>query len=398
MKVKIGIIGIGGRGSHFGMLIEAHPDAEVKALCDPNQTRAKAAGDILGGTYNYYTEIEAMLGAEELDAVVITSPDNCHSDNAVAAIKKGANVLLDKPLATTVAGCKAVIEAANAAGKIAMMGFNLRHDPTLKRLKEIVDDGILGRVFLIENREFYNGGRTYMARWNRKYEISGGLWIHKGSHDFDVFGWLLNFPQPVKVSATAGISVLNEDNIPFELEDGKPVGPTCGKCHYRKICKDYSGYEKNAMWDDKAIAEDQYERDLCIYTSDKSVHDNGISIVEYEGGIRASHMECFITSLTDRLYTVVGTKGQAEVSLHERTILIRPRWSQETIRYSIPTLDGSHGGADPKLVDAFIETVIGTRKNTSTLEQGLLATVVGQASEIASREERTVMISELMET
>ena len=95
-------------------------------------------------------------------------------------------------------------------------------------------------------------------------------------------------------------------------------------------------------------------------------------------------------------YTVIGTKGQAEVSLHNRTILIRPRWSQETISYDIPEEAGGHGGADPHLVDSFINAVNGTETNTSTTAHGLLSTAIGEAAEISRREERTVFMKELL--
>lgn len=277
-----------------------------------------------------------------------------------------------------------------------MLGFNLRHMNTLVKLKEIIQSGTLGKVFLIENREYYDGGKTYMARWNRKYEFSGGLWIHKGSHDFDVIQWLLDFPKPVKVTATAGINALNPEGIPFDVEESKPVGPTCAECSYNKICPDITLQPKKA-WGKEAQELDQYAKDLCIYTSDKDTHDNGISTVEYEGGIRASHIECFVTSYTDRLYTVIGDKGMAEVSLHDRTIKIRPRWSQETILHQLPEAEGGHGGADTGLVDTFIKTIQGDLNNTSTLEHGMLSTAVGQAAELSVRENRTVFVKELFQ-
>jgi len=327
---------------------------------------------------------------------VITSPDAYHAENAVNALNAGVDVLLDKPLATTVEGCKKILAAAKKSGKSPMIGFNLRHHMVLKRLKEIIDSGTLGRIFLIENREFYNGGRTYMARWNRKYAISGGLWIHKGSHDFDVFNWLLDFPKPVKVTAFAGIDVLNPDNLPFEKDPNIPVGPNCRQCAYKTVCKDRYDIEDDPEWSTDAIKEDNYYRDLCIYTSDKDVHDNGIAIVEYENGIKASHLECFITSVDDRRYTVIGTRGQAEVSLTERTIKVCPRWSKETILHKIPELEGGHGGADPMLIEAFLETVKGNSPNCSTAEQGMLSTAIGQAAEISRREERLVRMDELL--
>ena len=398
-KIKVGIIGAGSRGIlAFGKTIATRNDAQVVALCDPNHVRMEFAARELGFKTDFFTSVEAMLAAKTLDAVVITSPDFCHESNAVAALNRGVNVLIDKPLATTVKGCQNIINAAEKADKCIMMGFNLRHHAVLKKLKKLIAEGILGRVFLIENREFYDGGRTYMSRWNRLYAKSGGLWIHKGSHDFDIFNWLLDFPKPVKVSAFAGIDVLNPQHIPFPVKPDMPVGPTCHQCQYKEICPDI--YNKNddmqdGPWCDRAVEADGYSKDLCMYTSDKDTHDNGIAIVEYENGAKASHLECFITPMSDRLYTVVGDRGQAEVSLAKRTITIRPRWSQEVITHHIPEAEGGHGGADPMLIDAFFSVLQGEEKNSSTIEQGMWSTAIGQAAEISRREERTVRVAEL---
>ncbi len=397
--IKVGIVGAGARGiGCFGKLLDGTAGVEITCLCDNNPVRMEHGRKRLKGEQRLYAKPEEMFEKEELDAAVITSPDFLHEEHAITALKSGVNVLIDKPLATTVKGCKNIIRTAEKAKKAAMIGFNLRHDPTLKRLKKIIDDGTLGKVFLIENREFYDGGKTYMSRWNRKREWSGGLWIHKGSHDFDVFQWLLGFPKPVKVSAVAGLNVLNPQHIPFEVKKGKPVGPTCHECSYQKSCPDVAIYdaEKFPEWNDEARKCDDYSRDLCMYTSDKDVHDNGITIVDYDSGARASHLECFVTSLTDRLYTVVGDKGQAEVSLHDRTITVRPRWSGDVVTYKIAEVKGGHGGADTGLVYSFLEFIRGNGTTSSTAEHGMWATAVGEAAEIACREGKTVFVNELM--
>ena len=398
IKQRIGIVGTGSRGTYFGMLINRSQKAELVALCDPNAARMEAVAQRLGKAYNVYTDIENMAGHESLDAVIITSPDYCHVQNVKTALSKGLNVLIDKPLATTTAGCREIIKAAEKSGKTVMMGFNLRHDPALKRLKQIVDDGLLGNIFLIENREFYDGGKTYMSRWNRKYALSGGLWVHKGSHDFDIFNWLLGFPKPFKVAATAGINAFASDKLPFKLEPGKEPGPTCTKCLYAAVCPDgYSDAAKSPEWSEAAVKADNYAKDLCMYLSEKDTHDNGIAIVEYENGARASHMECFVTSVVaDRLYTVIGDKGQAEVSLHDKTIKVRPRWSKEIINYNIPRTEGGHGGADPKLLESFLDVISGNTLSTSTIEQGMVATAIGEAAEISRRENKMIFVQELM--
>ena len=396
-KVKFGVVGVGSRGlSAFSTMICQRTDAEVAAFCDTNEIRMKTAAEKLKITPNFYATITDMVKNESLDAVVITTPDFYHEQCAVEALENGVNVLIDKPLATSVKGCRNIIAAAEKAGKTVMLGFNLRHNAVLKKVKKLISEGTVGKVFLIENREFYDGGRTYMSRWNRSYEFCGGLWIHKGSHDFDVFQWLLDFPKPVKVSSFAGINVLNKEHIPFEVTPGTPVGPTCHECPYKKICPDiYDISGELDRWGDEAAKLDGYKKDLCIYTSDKSVHDNGIAMVEYDNGARASHMECFVTPISDRRYTIVGELGQIEASLTDRTVTVRPRWSKEIATYQIPDEEGGHGGADPNLLDTFIKVITGVLPNTSTTEHGMMSTAVGQAAELSRREERTVFIEEL---
>ncbi len=403
-KLNFGIVGLGSRGVLcFGEMLKKRDDVTIAALCDTNSHRLEIAAGQLAPEAACYTDIDAMFAGTQLDAVVITTPDYYHEECAVKAIRANVNVLIDKPLATTVKACRNIISEAEKAGKVLMIGFNLRHHSVLKKVKELIDKGDLGRVFLMENREFYNGGRTYMSRWNRFYDQCGGLWIHKGSHDFDVFQWLMGFPKPVKVSAFADISVLNENNLPFEVIGGIEPGPCCHKCHYKEQCPDvYLDVikdDENGPWSDKAAELDGYVKDTCMYLSEKDNHDNGIAIVEYDNGARASHMECFINpaSANDRRFTVVGTKAHLTASLSDRKVVVRPRFGNEVITYDIPEASGGHGGADPMLLASFIDTVTGKKPNASTFEQGMWSTAVGQAAEIARREGRVVNVAELFE-
>ena len=393
--LRVGICGCGGRGTGLGQILSRRNDAQIAAVCDTNPVRMRENIKLFKGDLALYPSLEAMLNVAKLDAVIITVPDYLHEETAVTALKTGVNTFIDKPLATTAKGCKRIIDASKKHRKVAMVGFNLRHLAVIRRLKEIVDEGTLGNLFLIENREFYSGGRTYMARWNRNSRFSGGLWIHKGSHDFDIFNWMLGFPKPVKVTAFAGVNVLRPDHLPFKPKKGIPVGPNCSKCAYQAVCPD-KWLWNDAAYGDEAIAVDGYVRDTCIFLSDKDTHDNGIAMVEYENGARASHLECFVTSQTDRLYTLVGDRGQAEVSLEKRTILVRPRWNGELVQYTVAEETGGHGGADPNLMDTFLAAVRGRASVGSTLEHGLWSTAIGQAAELSRRESRVVQIAELL--
>ena len=399
-KLKIAIVGTGSRGtSCFGEILKKRDDVEIAALCDVNPVRSRAAAEKLGISANFYSSVEEMAEKETLDGVIVTTPDYLHHDVAIAALKHGWNVLIDKPIATNVKDGREVVETAKKSGLTVMIGFNLRHHGVLKRLKKIIDDGVLGKVFLVENREFYDGGRTYMSRWNRLYSATGGLWIHKGSHDFDVFNWLLGFPKPLRVSSFAAVNALTPEGVPFKLEPGIPAGPSCNECHYRNLCSDKFLLDDadQKMWGAKAVESDGYLKNRCIYFSDKDTHDNGIALVEYENGIKASHFECFVGSRNDRCYTIVGDRGVAEVSLSERTITVTPRWNGEAVTYKLPEETGGHGGADPSLVEMFCKVLRGENVPNSTAEHGLLATAIGQAAEISRREHRMVEIKELMD-
>ena len=365
-KLKLAIIGTGSRGvGCFGKILAARSDVQITALCDTNKVRAAAAREILHIPANIYTSIEDMAVTETLDGVIITTPDRDHYSCARRAMLAGWNVLIDKPLATNARDGRELIELSQKIGKVLMIGFNLRHSEVLRQLKRFIDDGTLGKVFIAENREFYDGGRTYMSRWNRSYAATGGLWIHKASHDFDIFNWLLGFPEPLRVSSFAAVNILNKDNLPFEPEAGKTPGPDCTHCPYIDKCPDkyLPEAEELKLWSDEAVAEDGYVKNLCMYLSEKDTHDNGLAIVEYAGNIKVGLFESFIGSKNDRIYTVTGDRATAEVSLESCTIKITPRWGGEVVTHKIVIPEGSHGGADPGLVEQFCKVIRGEAVN-----------------------------------
>jgi predicted dehydrogenase len=399
--VKIGLVGTGNRGvNQIGKGLAARDDAELVALCDPNPVRLEAARDKLGTESTLYSSLEEMLRAEQLDGLAVTTPDYLHADHVICALENGVpHVFVDKPLATTAQDCLRVAQATARTGGEVSIGFNLRHVLILQTIKDLIDSGEIGELMMMENREFYNGGRSYMARWNRSYALSGGLWIHKGSHDFDVFNWLNPKGTPTRVSASAGINALRADKIPFEVDPQIPVGPNCATCAYNEICPDrvlpMGGPQ---LFNEATAQEDGYIQDLCVYLSDKDTHDNGIALVEYDNNVRASHMECFACGFGDRRYTFVGDRGTLMANFSDPYhIDIFPRWGEKSTRPVPAPPEGTHGGADPLLIENFVNSIKGVTQPSSGILDGVKAVAVGQAAEIASREDRTVAISELID-
>ena len=412
-KLRIGIIGAGCRGIFsVGALFSTDfkERAEVVALADVNRTRAEAGREFLRIDADIHDDPLALVSRKDVDAVVVTSLDCLHEQHCLAAFKHGKHVFVDKPLAITGAGCLRILAARRKAGTMLYMGFNLRHDVVLARLKEMAGKGKFGDILSVHAIEHYDGGRTYMSRWNRLKKYSGGLFIHKGSHDFDIINWLMAPARPVRVSCFANVSSFKAERLPFTPRKGIRPGPTCTRCSYRDVCPDKASSEDMArgwpaamkdsylkMWNGTAAKADGYQKDLCMYLSDKDTHDQGIALVEYDNGATAAHAEYFATSLNNRRFMIEGSLGHVEADLHESTIEFRPRWSSERASYKLTRPEGDHGGADTVMCGEFLDCVRNGRTPRATGADGAWSVAIGQACELARAEQRVVKISEVLD-
>jgi len=413
-KIRIGLVGAGARGIvAFGSLFvrEYASVCELVALADANRERAERGLDYLGIRGDVHQDIRDLVSRKDIDAVVITTPDYLHAEHGVAALNAGKAVLMDKPLATTAKGCLRLLEAARRTGKLLYMGFNLRHIPHLMKMKEIVDSGALGRVFSIHAIDYYHGGRTYMARWNRLKAFSGGLFIHKGCHFFDGINWLMGAARPMRVCCFGNVSALNERGFPFRVRDDAEPGPTCSVCAYAEECPDRYRFGDEwipepspevrakyaSMWEENASRKDGYHKDLCIFLSDKDTHDQGIALVEYDNGATAEHSEYFATPVSNLLFLVDGVRGHAVLDAERNLLEVRPRWSRERIRYKIPVGQGTHLGSDKHMVGEFIACLHGKQSPSALPQDGAWSVAIGEAAEISRAEHRTVEISEVLD-
>ena len=235
-----------------------------------------------------------------------------------------------------------------------------------------------------------------MSRWNRLKKYSGGLFIHKGTHDFDVLNYFAYPARPVRVSCFASVHVLRPEGIPLDVPPGQQVGPTCHECAFADRCPDV--FEATSgIYAPEAIQADGYMRDLCMYTSDKDTHDSGVAIIEYDTGLQASHWECFYSPESTRRYTIVGDRGHIEADMHGSWVSRRGRWSPDTVRTTYGPQRGGHGGADPVMVGAFIESMTRGAPPPASGIDGLWSVAIGEAAEISRAEERVVRIDELFD-
>jgi predicted dehydrogenase len=225
-SLRVGIVGAGIRGSLFAQAIGQHPDAALVAVCDKSEAAAGKLADRHG--LAAFTDVEPMLaGPTGLDAVVIATPDFAHRDAAVAAAEAGLSLMIEKPLATTVADARAIADAVARGSGSAMIGFENRWNPRFTAVKSIVDSGQTGplRHQVVHLNDTLHVP-TEMLPWAGQ---SSPAWFLM-PHSLDLALWLSG-QVPVRVYATGvkgllsdrGIATWDAIDAVFTLSDGSAV-------------------------------------------------------------------------------------------------------------------------------------------------------------------------------
>lgn len=210
--VGIGIIGCGkiAQVRHIPEY-EANPDARVVALYDYNLDRARELAEAHGA--RAYATMEELLADPEVDAVSVCTSNATHAEATIAALRAGKHVLCEKPMATTIEDCEAMVAAAREAGRALMIDQNQRFARAHVRAKELIDAGRIGRVLTFRTTFGHGGPETWSidpgtASWffDPKRAAMGAM-ADLGVHKTDLIQWLIG--QRV-VAATAKVATLDK--------------------------------------------------------------------------------------------------------------------------------------------------------------------------------------------
>ncbi len=182
MMLKVIVVGAGFMGSLHARTVRDSRLAELTAVVDRDEAVASAVGAVLG--VPAYTGTERALAATGADVVVVATPDSLHRPVAEAAIEAGAAVLVEKPLATTVADAEAVVALAAEHGVRLMTGHITRFYPRYVQVAETVHSGRLGRPVLVTTSTW---GQRSLGE--RVAATTNPLW-HFAIHDIELIQWL----------------------------------------------------------------------------------------------------------------------------------------------------------------------------------------------------------------
>lgn len=143
-KINVAIVGLG-FGAEFIPIYQAHPHANMYAICQRTKSRLDEVGDAFG-IEKRYTDFEELIADPNVDAVHINSPIHLHAPQSIAALKAGKHVASTVPMATTVEECRQIVEAQQASGKKYMMAETVIYSREFLYVKELYTTGKLGRI------------------------------------------------------------------------------------------------------------------------------------------------------------------------------------------------------------------------------------------------------------
>jgi len=323
-NLRIGIVGLGRLGKrHAEALAFRTRHCELVAACSPVADERSYASTQLG-IARVYEDFDTFLADPEIDAVVLVTPTSMHADQTIAALQAGKHVFVEKPLALNVADCERVLAVAQQRPtQVAMVGFVRRFDPSYLNAQAAVAAGEIGRPFLVRSQTCdQNDPEGFFVRFA---PTSGGIFMDCSVHDIDLARWMLNRPKALRAFATGTVAL-------------HPALAALGDV------------------------------------------DNGLAVVEFEGGARA----VFYASRTmahghETSTEVIGTAGKLTVGEHAASDRV-VRSDQHGVRHGVvkdfyERFEAAFGAE----MAAFVAACRGERPLSLTLDDALEATRIGLA-------------------
>lgn len=196
-QMRIGVVGAGLIGrKHIEVLRSGRPDYALAGVADPSET-ARAEAEALG--YECYGSVKELIEKVVPDGVVIAVPNQQHVSTGLACIRRGVPILIEKPVADTIAEALTLIEAAETAGVATLTGHHRRHNPIMRRAAEMIKEGAVGRVVVANALWLSHKPVGYHdVAWRR--QAGGGPVLINAIHDIDCLRMLCGDIESVQAS------------------------------------------------------------------------------------------------------------------------------------------------------------------------------------------------------
>ena len=341
MKIKFGVIGANPQlRANFIFHNFPREKGKLTMVCDrdPEMLESFRQADPEFASVRTCPDYRDMINDPEIQAVFIAVRDQYHEEMAVAALEAGKSVYLEKPMAITIEGCDHILETAYQTGSKLMVGHNMRYMDFVLKMKEIIDSGIIGEIQAVWCRHFISYGSCYFRHWCSERKNCTGLLLQKGAHDIDIIHWLAG-GYTERVSAMGRLSVYNRttDRRKADEKPDRRVSFTA------------------ACWP---------PLELKGLSPVMDVEDHSMLLMQLSNGVQASYEQCMYAPDAERNYTFIGTRGRIENIGDfgpDREIHV---WTQRGLRskpdivYHLKDVQGTHGGSDKIILEAFFDFLL----------------------------------------
>lgn len=416
-RLKLAGIGCGGRTLTYLSLAGQMPERyEVVAAADPvagRVERVKAASR--NPAFRSFASDAELLSQPKLaDVVVVGTQDQYHVQPTLAAMAKGYDVLLEKPIADNLPDVLRLEREARRLGRKVLICHVLRYSPFYQKLKEVVASGALGEIVSLNASEG-------VGAWHQAHSFVRGHWgvvekaspmlIAKSCHDLDIISWLMD-RRCESVSSYGALTHFRAENAPqgapARCTDGCPVASSCqyNAMHYATKQRGWLGHvydqEKGASREDIAQWLSQSPWGRCVYRCDNTAVDHQVVAMRFERGATATFtMTAFDSGRSIEIY---GTKarllaGDHYKAAHGSDIAVIDHENHNMTRYNVSSSVGGydgHGGGDPGLVLALYDemTKPDPSQMLSSISRSVQSHLMGYAAEHSRRTGTAVDLAE----
>jgi predicted dehydrogenase len=424
-KKKYVQVGVGGRAEFFyaAIVTEYKETSELLAICDINQTRMDYTNKRLTEKYGYQAvntyksdEFDKMIEIEKPDAVIVTSVDRTHHTYIIRALELGCDVITEKPMTVDEQKCQEILDAVERTGKQVRVTFNYRYAPHHTKARELIEDGVIGKVTSIHFEWLLNTkhGADYFRRWHRDKRNSGGLLVHKSTHHFDLVNFWIG-SEPESVFAFGDLMFYGKENAEQRGETKfyqRATGNPNAQDDPFALHLDKNEHLKSLYYD--AEHEDGYQRDQSVFGDGINIEDTMGVLVRYKNNaILTYSLNAYLPWEGYRI-AFNGTKGRIEMHIVEqsyvnsggdkalegalkgKSIIVHPMFGAP-YDVQVEEKKGGHGGGDPVLLNDIFGTPVEDRfRRAANHVDGARSILTGIAANRSIRTGQAVKVDELV--
>lgn len=401
-----------------------HADrAQLVAVCDSNPGRVELArrrsarnGAAVPPGFSA-TDFPRLLREVRPDVVIVTTVDASHHEYIVATMEAGCDAITEKPMTTEVERCRLILDARRRTGRSCRVTFNYRYSPPRSQVKDLLMSGEIGDVLSVDFHWMLNThhGADYFRRWHSRKEFSGGLFVHKATHHFDLVNWWLG-AVPVSVLATGKREFYTPEMARrMGLRGAHERCRTCpekARCGFMLDLAASPGLRELYLEQEH---HDGYLRDRCVFRPDIDIEDTMNALVAYNTGATLSYSLNAFNAWEGYTVAFNGTRGRLEHSVVESvyvngTETVQGEVAADGVKIRVVplrgegreiepwTAEGEHGGGDRLMLeDIFLPSPPPDRYLRAADERaGACSILVGIAANQSLKTGAAVKIADLV--